>query len=40
VMVFFVFASKLVVMVSWLSIKTKVVEGFPVWASKPAAMVW
>jgi hypothetical protein len=40
VMVFFGFASKLVVMVSWLSIKTKVVEGFPVWASKPAAMVW
>jgi hypothetical protein len=26
--------------VSWLSLKTKVVEGFPVWASKPAAMVW
>jgi hypothetical protein len=23
--------------VSWLSLKTKVVEGFPVWASKPAA---
>jgi hypothetical protein len=26
--------------VSWLSIKTKVAEGFPVWASKPAALVW
>jgi hypothetical protein len=26
--------------VSWLSLKTKVVEGFPVWASKPAATVW
>jgi hypothetical protein len=26
--------------VSWLSLKTKVVERFPVWASKPAAMVW
>jgi hypothetical protein len=26
--------------VSWLSLKTKVVEGFPVWASKPAASVW
>jgi hypothetical protein len=26
--------------VSWLSLKTKVVEGFPVWASKPAAPVW
>jgi hypothetical protein len=25
---------------SWLSLKTKVVEGFPVWASKPAALVW
>jgi hypothetical protein len=25
--------------VSWLSLKTKVVEGFPVWASKPAALV-
>jgi hypothetical protein len=24
--------------VSWLSLKTKVVEGFPVWASKPAAL--
>jgi hypothetical protein len=33
-------ASKLVVMVSWLSLKTKVVEGFPVWASKPAATIW
>jgi hypothetical protein len=26
--------------VSWLSLKTKVVEGFTVWASKPAALVW
>jgi hypothetical protein len=26
--------------VSWLSFKTKVVEGFPVWASKPAALIW
>jgi hypothetical protein len=26
--------------VSWLSLKTKVVEGLPVWASKPAALVW
>jgi hypothetical protein len=26
--------------VSWLSLKTKVVEGFPVWASKPVALVW
>jgi hypothetical protein len=26
--------------VSWLSLKTKVVESFPVWASKPAALVW
>jgi hypothetical protein len=25
--------------VSWLSLKTKVAEGFPVWASKPAALV-
>jgi hypothetical protein len=32
--------SKLVAMVSWLSLKTKVVQGFPVWASKLAAMVW
>jgi hypothetical protein len=24
--------------VSWLSLKTKVVEGFPVWASKLAAL--
>jgi hypothetical protein len=27
-------------LVSWLSHKTKVVEGFPVWASKLAASVW
>jgi hypothetical protein len=26
--------------VSWLSLKTKVVEGFPVWALKPATLVW
>jgi hypothetical protein len=26
--------------VSWLSLKTKVVDGFLVWASKPAALVW
>jgi hypothetical protein len=26
--------------ISWLSLKTKVVEGFPVLASKPAALVW
>jgi hypothetical protein len=26
--------------VSWLSLKTKVVEGFLVWASKLAALVW
>jgi hypothetical protein len=26
--------------VSWLSLKTKVVEGFPVWASKSTASVW
>jgi hypothetical protein len=32
--------SKSVATVSWLSIKIKVVEGFPVWASKPAATVW
>jgi hypothetical protein len=25
--------------ISWLSLKTKVMEGFPVWASKPAATV-
>jgi hypothetical protein len=33
-------ASKLVAKVSLLSLKTKVVEGFSVWASKPAATVW
>jgi hypothetical protein len=32
-------ALKPVVWVSWLSLKTKVVEGFLVWASKPAATV-
>jgi hypothetical protein len=26
--------------VSWLSLKTKVMEGFPVWTSKLATMVW
>jgi hypothetical protein len=26
--------------VYWLSLKTKMVEGFPVWALKPAALVW
>jgi hypothetical protein len=26
--------------VSWLSLKTKVVEGFPFWASKPTSLVW
>jgi hypothetical protein len=26
--------------ISWLSLKTKVVEGFPIWASTPAALVW
>jgi hypothetical protein len=26
--------------VSWLSLKTKVVEGFLVWASKLAVLVW
>jgi hypothetical protein len=33
-------ASKPVVTVSWLRLKTKVVEGFPVWASKLVALVW
>jgi hypothetical protein len=26
--------------VSWLSLKTKVVDGFPVWASKLTTLVW
>jgi hypothetical protein len=26
--------------VSWLSLKTNVVEGFPVWGSKLVALVW
>jgi hypothetical protein len=26
--------------ISWLGLKTKVVEGFPVWASKTAVTVW
>jgi hypothetical protein len=38
--VFSALTSKPVVTVSCLSLKTKVVEGFPVWASKPAATVW
>jgi hypothetical protein len=33
-------ASKSAATVSWLSFKTKVVEGFPVWASKLASAVW
>jgi hypothetical protein len=51
VMVFSSFASKLVATVSpvwpqnrwwvfWLSLKTKVVKGFPGWASKPTVSVW
>jgi hypothetical protein len=32
--------SKPVATVSWLIIKTKMVEDFPVWTSKPTAMVW
>jgi hypothetical protein len=32
-------ASKPVATVSWLSLKTKVVEGFPVWTSKPVATI-
>jgi hypothetical protein len=31
---------KPVAMVSWLSLKTKVVNGFPIWASKLVATVW
>jgi hypothetical protein len=38
--VFSSLASKPMATVSWLSLKTKVVEGFPVWASKPATTVW
>jgi hypothetical protein len=34
-----IWASKSPRRVSWLSLKTKVVEGFPIWASKPAALV-
>jgi hypothetical protein len=33
-------ASKPLGRVSWLSLKIKVVEDFPVWASKPTALVW
>jgi hypothetical protein len=36
---FFGLASKPVAMVSWLSLKTKMVEDFPIWASKPVATV-
>jgi hypothetical protein len=32
-------ASKPVAVVSWFSLKTNVVEDFPVWASKPIATV-
>jgi hypothetical protein len=37
---FFGLALKPVLTVSWLSLKTKVLEGFLVWASNPAATVW
>jgi hypothetical protein len=33
-------ALKPVATVSWLSLKTKVVEGFSVWTLKPTATVW
>jgi hypothetical protein len=33
-------ASKSVATVSYLSLKIKVVEGFPVWVSKSAAIIW
>jgi hypothetical protein len=33
-------ASVPVTMVSWLSLKTNVVQGFSVWASKLTATVW
>jgi hypothetical protein len=33
-------ALKPVTTVSWLSLKSKVVEGFSVWASKPTVTVW
>jgi hypothetical protein len=36
---FFGLVLKPVVTVSWLSLKTKVVDDFPVWASKPVATV-
>jgi hypothetical protein len=36
---FFRFGSKTGGTVSWLSLKTKSVEGFPVWALKPTALV-
>jgi hypothetical protein len=39
-MVFSGLTSKSVATVSWLSLKTKVVEGFLVWASKLTATVW
>jgi hypothetical protein len=37
---FFDLTSKLMTTASLLSLKTKVVEGFLVWASKPTATVW
>jgi hypothetical protein len=40
VAVFSGLTSKQVATVSWLSLKTKVVEGFSIWASKPVATVW
>jgi hypothetical protein len=39
-MVFPDLASKLVATISGLSLKTKVVMGFPFWTSTPAATVW
>jgi hypothetical protein len=38
--VFSSLASKSVATVSYLSLKIKVVEGFPVWVSKSAAIIW
>jgi hypothetical protein len=38
--VFFGLTSKSVATVSWLSLKTKVVVSFPIWASKSTATVW
>jgi hypothetical protein len=39
VTVFFGLTSKPVATISWLSLKTKVVKGFSVWASKPITTV-